>query len=363
MIKRSLLICLFSISYHFVQAADYRIITVAEDLNYPWSLAFLPNGDLLVTEREGRLRKIENGRLLLEPISGVPAVYVKSQGGLLDVLLDPDFLTNSIIYLSYAHGNKSANATRIVRAKLVNNQLIDLEVIFTVEPFKSTPNHYGGRMAFLSDGSLIMTTGDGFNYREQAQLLDNLLGKTIRIDKDGSIPADNPFFSNDNAMSAIWTYGHRNPQAIVVDDDNDMVYLHEHGPRGGDELNRIEAGKNYGWPAITYGIDYTYAKISPFTELPGMEQPLIYWDPSIAPAGMALYHGNIFPEWQGDLLVASLAEQTIRRIDMEQGQVVNQEIIFTELNERMRDVRVNSKGEIYLLTDSPNGRILRITRL
>jgi len=345
-----------------LNAADYRIDVVAEGLSHPWSIAFLPNGNMLVTERDGRLRIIINGKLSDEAIRGVPDVYVQSQAGLFDIVLDPDFQNNNTVFISYAHGTKRSNATRIARAILDNHQLLDLEVLFTVDPMKSTPNHYGGRMVFLADKSLLMTTGDGFNYREQAQKLDNLLGKTIRIDRDGTIPADNPFFGQDNIKAEIWSYGHRNPQAIVVDEGSGAVYLHEHGPRGGDELNLIEPGKNYGWPVITYGIDYSYAKISPFTELPGMEQPLVYWVPSIAPGGMAYYSGKRFPEWQGDLFIASLAEKTIRRLVMDHGRVLEQEILFADLDERMRDVRVSPNGDLYLLTDSANGKVLRITK-
>jgi glucose/arabinose dehydrogenase len=355
-------LCIFILFSCTLKAADYRIDTIAEGLSHPWSIAFLPNGNILVTERLGRLRIIKNGKLLEESIKGVPEVYVKSQAGLFDIVLDPDYAMNNTVFISYAFGTKRSNATRIARAVLDGNQLRELEVIFTVDPMKSTPNHFGGRLAFLPDKSLLMTTGDGFNYREQAQKLDNLLGKTIRIDRDGIIPADNPFFGQENTRPEIWSYGHRNPQAIVVDELSGAVYLHEHGPRGGDELNLIEPGKNYGWPAITHGIDYTYAKISPFTELPGMEQPLVYWVPSIAPAGMALYSGARFPEWNGNLFVAALAEKTIRRLVLKNNRVLEQEILFEDLNERMRDVRVSPAGDLYLLTDSDNGRVLRITK-
>ena len=216
-------------------------------------------------------------------------------------------------------------------------------------------------MAFLPDGTLLVITGDGFNYREQAQERDNLLGKVIRITSDGRIPEDNPYVGDSSKRPEIWSYGHRNPQAIVVDPDTGKVYLHEHGPRGGDELNLIRPGANYGWPAIGYGIDYTYARISPFTELPGMEQPLVYWDPSIAPAGMTYYDGELFPEWHGDLLIAALVEKSIRRVDLENGAVVGQEVLLTELGERIRDVRTGPDGAVYVLTDSAEGRVLRIT--
>jgi glucose/arabinose dehydrogenase len=346
-----------------VNAQDYRIETVAEGLSHPWSIAFLPDGEMLVTERDGYLRSIRDSQLNPVAIRGVPEVYVAGQGGLFDVVIDPDYERNGYIYLSYAYGTRKANATRVARARLEENQLVDLEVIFTVEPAKDTPHHFGGRMVFLPDNTLLVTTGDGFDFREKAQLLDSLLGKIIRINRDGSIPSDNPFVDRSDARPEIWSFGHRNPQAILRDNESDRVYLHEHGPRGGDELNIIEPGKNYGWPVITWGIDYNGAKISPYTEYPGMEQPLVYWVPSIAPGGMDIYYGDEFPDWQGDLFVAALAEKTIRRLDMEDGKVVGQEIMFENLGERMRDVRVGPDGLLYLLTDdSPNGKVLRVSK-
>jgi glucose/arabinose dehydrogenase len=342
-------------------AQDYRVETIAEGLSYPWSIAFLPDGEILVTERDGYLRSIRDGQLNPVAIRGVPEVYVAGQGGLFDVVIDPDYERTGYIYLSYAQGSRKANATQVARARLEENQLVDLEVIFTVEPTKDTPHHFGGRMAWMTDGTLLVTTGDGFDFREKAQVLESLLGKIIRINPDGSIPDDNPFIGRSDARPEIWSYGHRNPQAILRDPHSGKVYSHEHGPRGGDELNIIEPGQNYGWPVITWGIDYNGAKISPYTEYPGMEQPLEYWVPSIAPGGMDIYYGDVFPAWQGDIFVAALAEKTIRRLDMEDGAVVGQQILFENLGERMRDVRVGPDGFLYLLTDSsPNGKVLRV---
>ncbi|MDD9998513.1 MAG: PQQ-dependent sugar dehydrogenase [Rhodospirillaceae bacterium] len=341
--------------------AQYTIETVAENLELPWSLALLPDGSMLVAERPGRLRIILNGELLEASIAGVPDVYFAGQGGLFDVVPDPDFESNQTIYLSYSHGDRDANATRILRAVLDGNELRYQEVIFTVEPYKRGALHFGGRITFLPDSSLLMPTGDGFTYREDAQKLDTLLGKIVRIHRDGSVPNDNPFAGRDDARPEIWTYGHRNPQAILFDPVSGNVYAHEHGPRGGDELNLIEPGRNYGWPAITYGRDYNYASITPYTDYPGMEQPLVDWTPSIAPAGMTIYRGDLFPDWRGDLFVAALVERAIRRLDMENGQVVGQELLFSELDERMRDVRVGPEGALYLLTDSTDGRVLRVT--
>jgi glucose/arabinose dehydrogenase len=236
--------------------------------------------------------------------------------------------------------------------------LHDLEVILSVVPSKDTLHHFGGRMTFLADGTLLVTSGDGLDYREQALDLSSLLGKTLRINSDGSIPSDNPFVATPNARPEVWTYGHRNQQGIVTTPQG--VYLHEHGPRGGDELNFIKPANNYGWPAITYGIDYSGSYISPFTKHPGMQQPVVYWVPSIAPAGMAYYDGDAFPKWHGDLFVAALVEESVRRVDLEDGLVVDQEILFTELGERLRDVRVGPDGNLYLLTDSAPGKVMRV---
>jgi glucose/arabinose dehydrogenase len=286
---------------------------------------------------------------------------VAGQGGYFDIVPDPDFATNALVYLSFAHGEPKKNALRVVRAKLDGNTLTGVTPIFTVVPWKDTPHHYGGRMAFLSDGTLLITTGEGFTYREASQTLDNHFGKVVRIRTDGGVPADNPFIGSDGARPEVWTFGHRNPQAVVVVPGSGTVYLHEHGPRGGDELNLIVPGRNYGWPAITYGIDYSGATVSPYTELPGMEQPLVYWVPSIAPAGMAWYDGALFPDWRGNLLIASLAERTIRRVELRNGSVIAQHVIFDDLGERFRDVRVGPDGAVYLLTDSPSGRVLKVT--
>lgn len=339
-------------------APEYEVETVAEGLAFPWSLAFLPDGNMLVTEREGRLRIIRDGRLDPTAIAGVPGTYVQGQGGFFDIVLDPDYAANHQVYLSYSQGTRGANFLAVGRARFDGSALSGFEVILMVEPEKDTPHHFGGRMAFLGDGTLLIVCGDGFDYREQALDLGSLLGKTLRIGADGSIPRDNPFVGLDGARPEIWSYGHRNEQGIVATPHG--VYMHEHGPRGGDELNRIEPGRNYGWPAITYGMDYSGSYISPYTEHPGMEQPIVYWTPSIAPAGLAYYDGEAFPAWQGDLFVAALVEQSVRRVDLEDGEPVGQEILFTELDVRLRDVRAGPDGYLYLLTDSARGSVLRV---
>lgn len=342
------------------RAAEPNVETVAEGLRFPWCIAFLPNGDMLVTERGGTLRRIRDGELMPQPIAGMPAVYERSQGGLFDVLPHPEFAANNQLYLSYAHGPPDANALRVARARLAGDSLVDLTVLFETAPVKSTPVHYGGRMVFLPDGTLLVTTGDGFDYREQAQGLDNLLGKTVRLRDDGIVPPDNPFTGAADARGEIWTYGHRNPQGLVVDRESGRVYLHEHGPRGGDELNLVEPGLNYGWPVITYGLDYSGARISPYKEYDGMVQPLVHWTPSIAPAGMTWYNGDMFPEWRGNLFVSSLVERSVRRIELVDGTVTNQTVMFTGLDERIRDVRAGPDGRLYLLTDSEKGRVLAV---
>jgi glucose/arabinose dehydrogenase len=340
--------------------AEIRVETVASGLAHPWSLAFLPDGSMLVTERNGGLRVIRDGKLVDEPVENVPDAYVAGQGGLFDVLPDPNFAANRRIFLSYAYGDSEANATRVIRARYDGERLGEIEVVFTASPMKDTPHHYGGRMAFLPDGTLLVTVGDGFDYREQAQRLDNHLGKVVRIAKDGNAPADNPFRDVPGAMPEIYTYGHRNAQGIVVVPGSDAIWLHEHGPRGGDELNRLERGRNYGWPVITYGRDYSGARISPYTEYEGMEQPVLGWTPSIAPAGMAYYGASRCAGWQGDLFVAALAERSVRRIDLAGGRVTGQERLFDGLDARFRDVVVGPEGALYLLTDSPSGEVLRV---
>ncbi len=280
---------------------------------------------------------------------------------LFDVLLHPDYETNGWLYPSYAHGNGDANATRLARARLVGNTLVDVTVLFTASPLKNTPVHYGGRMAFLLDKTLLLAIGDGFDYREQAQRNDNHLGTIVWLNDDGSVPADNPFADDAKVLPEIWSYGHRNPQAIMVLPDTGMVLSHEHGPAGGDEVNRIEPGLNYGWPIATYGEDYSGAAISPFTHYPDTQQPLLHWTPSIAPAGMAVGHGDAFPALQGAWLVAALKAREIRRVHVNEDQTLIQQSLFTELGMRIRDVRVALDGTLYLLTDFSNGKVLHVT--
>lgn len=334
-------------------ADDYRQETWAEGLSLPWSLAFLPDGSALVTELGGTLRRIGSDGAVSGPLAGIPAVYFAGQGGLLDVALHPQFESNRLVYLSYAEGSPKDNGTAIARGRLAGDALQDVEVVFRNFTRKDTAVHYGGRLAFLPDGTLLLTTGDGFDYREAAQDVGNGLGKVLRMNDDGSAPADNPF----PGSPYVYSYGHRNPQGLAVSSQG-AIWLHEHGPRGGDELNRIEAGVNYGWPAITYGVDYSGAIISPYTERDGMAQPEKYWVPSIAPSGLSVYEADLFPAWRGDLLLGALVDREVRRIDLANGAVAGEEALFEDLEARVRDVRVGPEGALYVLLPD---RIVRIT--
>ncbi len=347
---------LLSCSVASSNAAEYTINTVAEDLDFPWSISFLPNGDRLVTELSGQLRRISADGTLSEPIANVPEVLFAGQGGLFDALPDPDFENNQLLYLSFSAGDMNANGTTIVRARLTGNTLEDNQVIYSAAPKKYAPMHYGGRLAWLPDGTLILTTGDGFDFREAAQDTASHLGKTIRLNKDGTPAADNPIAN----APYVWTYGHRNPQGLAVASDG-TVYQHEHGPRGGDEINVLTPGANYGWPAVTYGMDYNGAYVSPFTEYEGMTQPTHVWTPSIGPSGLMIYEGNMFPEWQGDLFAGALVDNEVRHLDVEDGEIVKETAMFSEIGERIRDVRSAPDGSIYILTDGPQGDVLQIT--
>lgn len=345
------------------QPTGYRVETVASGLEHPWSLAFLPGGRMLVTERPGRLRLIEpgpDGRPVLraEPVAGVPTVMARGQAGLFDVVVDPAFADNGRVLLSFAHGSPEANHLRVASARFDGRQLQDVRPIFTSMPAKQDAQHFGGRMAWLADGSVVFGMGDGNLERTDAQRLNTHLGKLMRIRPDGAVPTDNPFAQRADARPEIYSFGHRNPQGMVV--VNGVPYAHEHGARGGDELNRIKPGANYGWPVTTGGIDYTFARITPFRTLPGIEPPLVEWTPSIAPAGLAWYDGALFPAWRGSLLVAALKERSVRRLPMADGAPGPQELLFQELGERIRDVRTGPDGAVYLLTDSANGRVLRV---
>lgn len=344
-----------------VVKSGYKVTEVAKGLDHPWAMAFLPDGSILVTERVGRLRLIKGGSLQAQPIAGVPAVHTGSQAGMFDIVLHPKFAENNVVYLTYAAGTAAANGTQVARARFDGSALQDLHVIFKAMPLKDTDNHYGGRIAFLPDGTFALTIGEGFEYREKAQDLSSDLGKIVRLNDDGSVPKDNPFVGQASVRPEIYTWGHRNEQGLVFDAESGRLYETEHGPRGGDELNIIVARRNYGWPVITYGMDYSGAYVSPYTQRPGLEQPVIYWTPSIAPSGFAMYRGDKFPAWRGDLFVGSLAFRHLRRVHLdEHGNVVDQEQLLNDLNWRIRDVRAAPDGYLYVCTDEPDGRVLRL---
>lgn len=343
------------------EAAGYELEVLAEPLEHPWSIAFLPGGAMLVTERPGRLRLVMTEGLEPMPVAGLPEVFASGQAGLLDVLLAEDFEDSGVLFLSFAYGNADENHTRVVRARYDGQELLDVVPIFTTQPPKSGDAHYGGRMAWMDDGTLLIGTGDGFYFREESQNLESHLGKIIRIRDDGTVPEDNPFVGSATAKPEIYSYGHRNVQAIVNHRDHGVIYAHEHGPRGGDELNIILPGRNYGWPVISYGKDYSRALITPFTSYEDMEQPLLHWTPSIAPAGMTLYDGEVFPKWKGSFFVAALAEESVRRVPLlDGGQPGEQDILFTELEQRIRDIRTGPDGALYLVTDEPDGQLIRV---
>lgn len=339
----------------------FRLTEVAVGLKNPWSLAFLPDGKMLVTERGGRLRLIQGGKLEKDPVAGTPTVVARGQGGLLDVVPHPQFASNGLIYLSFSAAGEGGANTAVMRARLHGNRLDEQKVIFEAAPKTSGGNHFGSRLLFAPDGTLFITLGERFTHRNEAQNTANHLGKVIRINDDGSVPKDNPFVGKPGAMPEIYSYGHRNSQGIALRPGTSEIWQHEHGPRGGDEVNILKAGANYGWPKITYGIDYDGSIISDKQALPGMEQPVVYWVPSIAPSGMAFYDGDKFPKWKGDLFVGALAKTHLRRLRLDGQKVVEQEELLGGLEERIRDVRSGPDGFLYVVTDdSSNGRVLRL---
>jgi glucose/arabinose dehydrogenase len=338
-----------------------RVETVAKGLEHPWGLEFLPDGRMVVTERPGRLRIVDRDGRVSEPLAGVPNVFARGQGGLLDVALSPNFAKDRLVYLSYAEPGEGGAGTAVARGRLVERGLDKTEVVWRQAPKVNSSNHFGSRIAFRPDGTLFVSAGDRFAYREKAQDLSTTIGKIVRINPDGSAPRDNPFAGRSGARPEIWSYGHRNVQAAALHPQTAELWTVEHGARGGDELNRVEAGKNYGWPIITYGVDYSGAKIGEGTAKPGMEQPVYYWDPVIAPSGMTFYTGAAFGDWKGDVLIGSLNPGGLVRLTMKNGKVAREERYLGDLGERIRDVRQAADGSLYLLTDRSSGRILRIT--
>jgi glucose/arabinose dehydrogenase len=337
------------------------VATVAKGLEHPWSLAFLPDGRMLVTERPGRLRIMSSDGRVSEPISGVPRVYASGQGGLLDIALSPTFDKDRLIYLSFSESAEGGAGTAVARGQLGQRTLENLEVIWRQQPKVGGSNHFGSRIVFRRDGTLFVTLGERFNHSDKAQDLSTTLGKIVRINPDGSTPSDNPFVNRAGVRPEIWSYGHRNVQAAALDPQNGQLWTIEHGARGGDELNHPQPGKNYGWPVISYGRHYSFLPIGEGTAKEGMEQPVYYWDPVIAPSGMIFYTGEMFADWKSNILVGSLTPGLLVRLIMKEGKVAQEERYLGDLGERIRDVRQASDGSLYLLTDARDGRILRLT--
>ena len=336
-----------------------RVVTVAGELEQPWSLAWLPDGRMLVTEKAGRLRIVTPGGRVSAPIEGLPRVDDGGQGGLLDVIVDPGFESNRTIYFSYSEPGKGGSGTAVARAVLDGDRLIGLKVIFRQFPKARGGRHYGSRLVIARDGTLFVTVGER-GERNRAQDTTVNRGQVVRIHTDGRIPEDNPFAGKTGHRPEIWSYGHRNPQGAALHPGTGKLWIHEHGAAGGDEINIPLAGRNYGWPVIAYGRHYFGGKIGEGTRKPGMEQPVHYWDPSIAPSGMAFYTGDKFPKWKGNLFVGALKFQLVARLELNGDTVRGEERILEGLDERIRDVRQGPDGYLYLLTDSGDGRILRV---
>jgi glucose/arabinose dehydrogenase len=341
------------------QAGPISVVTVAEDLEQPWGLAFLPDGRMLVTEKAGRLRLVGQDGSLSEPLAGVPEVYGGGQGGLLDVALDPDFAANRLVYLSFSEPGDGGSGTAVARGRLGADRLEGVEVIWRQQPKLDSGHHFGSRLVFLKDGTLIVTLGD----RNQRQYIPDMkahIGKLVRINRDGTIPQDNPFVGNDAYAPDIYSLGHRNVQGATLNEATGELWTVEHGARGGDEINVPKPGRNYGWPVISYGREYSGGKIGEGTSKSGLEQPVYYWDPSIAPSGMTFYTGDKFPAWKGNLFVGALKFQLLARLEVDGTRIVREERLLEDMGERIRDVRQGPDGYLYLLTDEDDGRILRI---
>jgi glucose/arabinose dehydrogenase len=337
-----------------------RVETVATGLDHPWGFAFLPDGRIIVTERSGGVRLIDRAGKVSSPLAGAPRVAASGQGGMLDVALDPGFAQNRTVYLSFSEPGDGGAGTAVARMQLGANALENVQVIYRQEPKVSGGGHFGSRIVFSRDGKLFITQGDRFNHRERAQDLSTTIGKVVRINPDGSVPRDNPFVGRSGAKPEIWSYGHRNMQGATLHPETGQLWTVEHGAAGGDELNHPEAGKNYGWPVITYGRDYSGRKIGEGAVKEGMEQPVYYWDPVIAPSGMIVYTGDRYPGWKGSFLIGSMQPGALVRLTLTNGVVTGEERYLHDMRERVRDVQQGPDGYVYLITDSSDGRLLRV---
>jgi glucose/arabinose dehydrogenase len=348
----------------------YEVTTVAEGLVNPWAIAFLPDGRMLVTERPGRLRIVGADGKLSPPVEGLPEVDARGQGGLLALALDPGFAANRLVYWSYAEAGTNGNHTAVARGRLLASEgeaaprVENVEVIFRQTPSLDSALHFGNRLVFSRDGKLFIGLGERsiMEGRMQSQRLDGTLGKVVRIEPDGSVPQDNPFVGRDGARPEIWSIGHRNIQSAALNPWTGDLWTVEHGARGGDELNIPKAGKDYGWPSVTYGLEYSGKTIGEgLTAKAGVEQPVYYWDPVIAPSGMAFYDASLFPAWKGSVFVGALAGKHVARLTLDGDRVVGEERILGELKQRIRDVVVGPDGALYVATDAGDGKILKIT--
>lgn len=347
--------------------SSYETTVMAEGLDRPWDVTFLTDGpgagDVLVTERSGALRVLRDGVMLEAPIAGVPTVFAEGQGGLFEALPHPGFAANGLLYLSYASGVPGDNTLALARGRYVPTEdgarLEGVETLFEALPRRTTDAHYGGRMTWLGDGTLLLTSGEGYGYRHDAQDLSSHMGKVLRLDEDGGAPADNPFVGRKDAAAEVYSYGHRNPQGIVR--VGGVVYEDEHGPMGGDEVNVLTPGANYGWPVASYGLDYSGAAITPFATWEGSEQPLFQWTPSIAPAALTHYDGAMFPRWRGKLMAPALAHRHVRLFDPQDPG--DQTELFGELEARVRDVAVAPDGAVWLALErgEDGGQLVRVT--
>jgi glucose/arabinose dehydrogenase len=344
-------------------AGGLRVETIARGLDHPWAIAFLPDGRLLVTERPGRIRVVTADGRLSAPLAGTPGVFARGQGGLHDLVFDRGFVENRTVYFCYAEPAAGGGRTALARGRLADDasRLDDVRVIFRQDGPLSSGNHFGCRIAQARDGHLFLTLGDHFTHRDEAQNLANHLGKIVRVTVDGRVPDDNPFVGRKDAKPEIWSYGHRNSQGAAIHPTIGKLWMHEHGPRGGDELNIPQAGRNYGWPVIGFGVDYSGAKIHEATRKAGMEQPIRQWTPVIAASGMTFYDSDLFPSWKGSLFIGGLASRVLVRLALDGETVTGEERLLANLGERIRDVRAGPDGALWLVTDSSSGRILKVT--
>ncbi|WP_020407353.1 PQQ-dependent sugar dehydrogenase [Hahella ganghwensis] len=349
----------FALQTASVSYADLKVQPLLRSLDSPWGMAFLPDGEVLITMKEGALLRTDLQNKNPRWIEGLPDSSVKGQGGMLDVALHPNFETNHWIYLTFTRKVSGGYTTALARGVLKSNSLDKVVVLFTANAVNTGGRHFGSRLAFDNQGYLYMTVGDR-GEREFAQDLLHHNGKVLRFHDDGRIPEDNPYVGRLDALQEIYTYGHRNPQGLVFDERSGRMWLHEHGPRGGDELNLLKSGANYGWPVVTYGREYSGFSITDKTEMPGVESPVFYWDPSIAPSGLTIYRGNLFSDWEGDLIVGALKYQLVTRVQMSGDIALGEERYLGSRNERIRDVDVGADGALYVLTDGNDAQLWRV---